>query len=58
MIFPQPNPGESLEIGFDFETVDITEEFRGNRITYRWHGEEVIGANNGDRRLCFFDTIM
>ena len=41
-----------------FETIDITKDFRGNRITYRWHGEEVIGANNGDRRLCFFDTIV
>ena len=49
--------GESVKIEFDFKTVDITNDFRDHRITYRWHGEEVIGANNGDRRLCFFPTI-
>ena len=58
-LYPAPvKSDESIEIAFDFETIDITKDFRGNRITYRWHGEEVIGANNGDRRLCFFPTIV
>lgn len=49
--------GESVELAFDFETADITYDFRGRRIRFRWHGEEVIGADNGDRRLCYFPAI-
>ena len=49
--------GETVEIGFEFETRDITYDFRGRRIRYRWHGEEVTGADNGDRRLCYFPDI-
>lgn len=49
--------GEPVRIEFAFETADITYDFRGKRIRYRWHGEEVIGADNGDRRLCWFEAI-
>ena len=57
-LYPAPvKTGEPIEINFDFETIDVTNDFRGKRITYRWHGEEVIGANNGDRRLCYFPSI-
>ena len=57
-LYPAPvKAGEPIEIAFAFETVEHTENFRGTSITYRWRGEEVIGANNGDRRLCFFPTI-
>ena len=49
--------GEPVRIEFAFETTDITYDFRGKRIRYRWHGEEVIGADNGERRLCWFETI-
>ena len=36
---------------------DVYYSFRGFDIKMRYRGEETIGANNGDRRLCFFDTI-
>ncbi|MBE6608122.1 MAG: hypothetical protein E7633_06180 [Ruminococcaceae bacterium] len=48
---------EAFTVEFEFETKDITYDFRGWRIKLRWQGEEVIGANNGGRRLCFFESI-
>ena len=49
--------GEPFEIAFVFENTDLTYDFRGTKIRYRWHGEEVIAADNGDRRLCYFSDI-
>ncbi|MBR4000040.1 MAG: hypothetical protein IKI93_17045 [Clostridia bacterium] len=49
--------GEPVEIAFVFENTDLTYDFRGTKIRYRWHGEEVIAADNGDRRLCYFADI-
>lgn len=49
--------GEPVEIAFVFENTDLTYDFRGTKIRYRWHGEEVIAADNGDRRLCYFSDI-
>ena len=48
---------EPFTVEFEFETKDIAYDFRGWRIKLRWHCEEVVGANNGDRRLCFFESI-
>ncbi|MBR5311678.1 MAG: hypothetical protein IKU40_02220 [Clostridia bacterium] len=57
-LYPAPvKAGEAVQISFAFETTDITYDFRGKRIRYRWHGEEVTGADNADRRLCWFESI-
>jgi len=51
------NAGKTVEIKFEFEQKDIVYDFRGTKIHYCWHGEEVIAANNGDRHLCYFADI-
>ncbi len=36
---------------------DVPYDFCGARIRCLRHGEEVIGANNGDGRPCYFPDI-
>ena len=48
---------EELTVEFELEIKDIIYDFRGEKIKFRWHGEEVIGASNGNRRLCFFESV-
>ena len=49
--------GEELVITLELMSEDVRYNFRGFDIKMRYRGEETIGANNGDRRLCFFETI-
>lgn len=49
--------GQTIEIHFNMKNTEVVYPFRSKRFKFRWHGEEVIGADSKGKRLCFFPEI-